>query len=66
MISEGRDVRSNFLTLAVQLTISFIFSLLDKLLQRALISLGKCGSPLIKVTLAELSIYNLRHAFTLN
>ena len=28
MISEGRDVRSNFLTLAVQLTISFILSLL--------------------------------------
>ena len=27
---------------------------------------GKCGSPLPKVTLTELSISNLRHAFTLN
>ena len=30
------------------------------------ISRGKCRSPLIKVTLTELSISNLRHAFTLN
>ena len=47
----------------------FLFSLLSlKLIQRglALISLGKCGSPLIKVTLTKLSISNLRHAFTLN
>ena len=47
----------------------FLFSLLSlKLIQRglALISSGKCGSPLIKVTLTELSISNLRHAFTLN
>ena len=46
-----------------------LFSLLSlNLLQRglALISLGKCRSPLIKVTLIELSISNLRHAFTLN
>ena len=69
MISEGKGVRSNFLTLVAQLTISFILSQLHKLLQRglALISLcGKCGSSLIKVTLTELSISNLRHAFTLN
>ena len=68
MISEGKGVRSNFLTLVAQWTISFILSQLHKLLQRglALISLGKCGSPLIKVTLTELSISNLRHAFTLN
>ena len=68
MISEGKGVRSNFLILVAQLTISFILSQLHKLLQRglALISLGKCGSPLIKVTLTELSISNLRHAFTLN
>ena len=68
MISEGKGVRSNFLTLVAQLTISFILSQLHKLLQRglALISLGKCGSPLIKGTLTELSISNLRHAFTLN
>ena len=68
MISEGKGVRSNFLTLVAQLTISFILSQLHKLLQRglALISLGKCGSPLIKVTLTELSISNLRHTFTLN
>ena len=67
-ISDLKDVRSNFLTLVVQSTISFILFLLHKLLQRglALISLGKCGSLLIKVTLAELSISNLRHAFTLN
>ena len=67
-ISDLKDVRSNFLTLVVQSTISFILFLLHKLLQRglALISLGKCGSPLIKVTLTELSISNLRHAFTLN
>ena len=67
-ISDLKDVRSNFLTLVVQSTISFILFLLHKLLQRglALISLGKCGSPLIKVTLMELSISNLRHAFTLN
>ena len=67
-ISDPKDVRSNFLTLVVQSTISFILFLLHKLLQRglALISLGKCGSPLIKVTLTELSISNLRHAFTLN
>ena len=66
--SDFKDVRSNFLTLVVQSTISFILFLLHKLLQRglALISLGKCGSPLIKVTLTELSISNLRHAFTLN
>ena len=47
----------------------FLYSLLLlKLLQRglALISVGKCGSPLIKVTLTELSISNLRHTFTLN
>ena len=68
MISEGKGVRSNFLTLVAQLTISFILSQLHKLLQRglALISLGKCGSLLIKVTLTELSISNLRHTFTLN
>ena len=67
-ISDLKDVRSNFLTLVVQSTISFILFLLHKLLQRglALISLGKCGSLLIKVTLTELSISNLRHAFTLN
>ena len=50
-------------------TYFFLFSLLSlKLIQRglALISLGKCGSPLIKVTLTKLSISNLRHAFTLN
>ena len=61
-------VRSNFPTLVVQLTI-FLFSLLlRKFIQRglALIFLGKCGSPLIKVTLTELSVSNLRHAFTLN
>ena len=70
MISEGKGVRSNFLTLVAQLTISFILSQLHKLLQRglALISLGKCGSSrsLIKGTLTELSISNLLHAFTLN
>ena len=68
MISEVKGVRSNFLTLVVQSTISFIVFLLHKLLQRglALISLGKCGSPLIKVTLTELSVSNLLHAFTLN
>ena len=67
-ISDLKDVRSNFLTLVVQSTISFILFLLHKLLQRglALISLGKCGSLLIKVTLTELSISNLRHTFTLN
>ena len=47
-----------------------LFSLLSlNLLQRglALISRGKCRSPLIKVTLRiELSVSNLRHAFTLN
>ena len=48
-ISDLKDVRSNFLTLVVQSTISFILFLLHKLLQRglALISLGKCGSLLI-------------------
>ena len=68
MISEVKGVRSNFLTLVVQSTISFIVFLLHKLLKRrlALISLGKCGSPLIKGTLTELSISNLLHAFTLN
>ena len=42
MISEGKGVRSNFLTLVAQLTISFILSQLHKLLQRglALIPLG--------------------------
>ena len=42
--------------------------LLHKLLQRglALISLGKCGPPLIKVAPTEMSISNLRHTFTLN
>ena len=47
----------------------FLYSLLLlKALQQglALISLGKCGSPLMQVTLTELSISNLRHAFTLN
>ena len=46
-----------------------LFSLLlRKVIQRglALISRGKCGSPLIKVTLTELSVSNLRHAFILN
>ena len=68
MISDRKDVRSNFLTIVLQSTIFFILFLLHKLLQRgiALISLGKCGSPLIKGTLTELSISNLRHAFTLN
>ena len=68
MISEVKGVRSNFLTLVVQSTISFIRFLLHKFIQRglALIFLGKCGSPLIKVTLTELSVSNLRHAFTLN
>ena len=59
-------VRNNFLTLVV--CCLFLYSLLLlKLLQRGLglISLGKCGSPLIKVTLTELSISNLRHAITL-
>ena len=67
-ISDVKDVRSNFPTIIVQSTISFILFLLHKLLQRglALISLGKCGSLLIKVTLTELSISNLRYAFTLN
>ena len=67
-ISDLKDVRSNFPTLVVQSTISFILFLLHKLLQQglALISLGKCGSLLIKMTLTELSISNLRHAFTLN
>ena len=42
--------------------------LLHKFIQweLALISGGKCGPPLIKATLTELSISNLRHAFTLN
>ena len=42
MISEGKGVRSNFLTLVAQLIISFILSQLHKLLQRglALIPLG--------------------------
>ena len=31
-----------------------------------LLSQGMCGSPLIKVTFAELSISNLRYPFTLN
>ena len=68
VFSDLKDVRSNFLTLVVQSTISFILFLLHKLLQQglALISLGKCGSLLIKMTLTELSISNLRHAFTLN
>ena len=68
VFSDLKDVRSNFLTLVVQSTISFILFLLHKLLQQglALISLGKCGSLLIKVTLTELSISNLRHTFTLN
>ena len=68
MISEGKGVRSSFLTLVAQLTISFILSQIHKLLQRglALTSLGKCGSSLIKGTLTELSISNLLHAFTLN
>ena len=43
-------------------------ALLRKSVQRGLtlISLGKCGSPPIKVTLTELSTSNLRLAFTLN
>ena len=32
----------------------------------ALISLGNCGSLLLKVTHTELSISNFRHPFTLN
>ena len=45
----------------------FFSLLLRKLLQRGLapISRGKCGSPLIKVTLTERSISNIRHIFTL-
>ena len=41
--------------------------LLHEFIQRGLtlISGGKCGSPLIKVTHTE-SISNLRHAFTIN
>ena len=60
-------VRSKTLTFVVCLSL-FYSLLLLKALQRglALISLGKCGSPLMQVTLTELSISNLRHAFTLN
>ena len=51
-----------------RLSLSSFTLLLNKLIQPglALISRGKCGSPLIKVTLTEMSVSNLRHAFTLN
>ena len=51
-----------------RLSLSLFTLLLNKLIQPglALISRGKCGSPLIKVTLTEMSVSNLRHAFTLN
>ena len=60
-------VRFKTLTSICSLDSVFDSLLLHKFIQRelALIFGGKCGSPLIKVTLTELSISNLRHAFTL-
>ena len=60
-------VRSKTLTLVVWLSLSLLTLTTQGITTGTdLISLGKCGSPLMQVTLTELSISNLRHAFTLN
>ena len=60
-------LRVKFTLTLVLLTFSLFypFTLVVTTRGLALISRGKRGSPFIKVTLTELSISNLRHAFTL-
>ena len=55
------------IALVVQLTISFILSLITQVITTGTSSdlSWKVWLPLIKVTFTELSISNLRHAFTI-
>ena len=73
VITKGITVLRNFGVLEVKITLTLVVLLSISLFSLTTqgITTGtssdlsrKCGSPLIKVTLTELSISNLRHVFT--